>query len=208
MPLVPAASRRIRSDYGCAQFRGDIPAFAFGETHRLIRAFGGRKRTLMMVDQYPVRRYGWPLWRCWPFPVEASDAAPRPKPVNVPSVRLSSNAGLIGVNLEGVGDGARARYFVDLAKTLRPWGGLDGKPMPLDGHGWPTCGRHLQFSSISARSRPGRRPSTTPRRSSRIGAARTKSRFMERLLLRDRTPPNAPSPTNCMTVPRTRRHWI
>ncbi|MGI4788966.1 MAG: hypothetical protein ACRYFS_08955 [Janthinobacterium lividum] len=50
-----------------------------------------------------------------------------------------ANAGLIGVNLEGAGDGARARFFVDLAKTLRPWTGADGKPASIDGHGWPTA---------------------------------------------------------------------
>ena len=44
----------------------------------------------------------------------------------------------IGVDLDGVGAGDRARTFVDLAKTLRPWTTPDLQPVGLDEHGWPT----------------------------------------------------------------------
>jgi hypothetical protein len=48
-------------------------------------------------------------------------------------------AARIGVDLDGLGDGARARPFADVAKTLRPWTTLDGqKPAPVDERGWPT----------------------------------------------------------------------
>lgn len=44
----------------------------------------------------------------------------------------------IGVELDGIGDGARAKPFVDVAKTLRPWTTTDGNtPAPLDANGWP-----------------------------------------------------------------------
>src|SRR5579862_1927167 len=46
-------------------------------------------------------------------------------------------AGRVGVELDGLGDGARERPFVDVAKTLRPWTALDGKPVQVDEHGWP-----------------------------------------------------------------------
>lgn len=50
-----------------------------------------------------------------------------------------SYASRLGVELDGLGDGARARPFVDVAKTLRPWTTLDGgKPAPVDERGWPT----------------------------------------------------------------------
>jgi len=48
-------------------------------------------------------------------------------------------AAKVGVELDGLGDGARSRPFVDLAKTLRPWtkpGTAD--PAPIDTAGWPT----------------------------------------------------------------------
>lgn len=44
----------------------------------------------------------------------------------------------IGVELDGLGDGARARPFVDLAKTLRPWTSPNGQPALTDERGWPT----------------------------------------------------------------------
>jgi len=49
-------------------------------------------------------------------------------------------ASKIGVDLDAVGDGARARVFVDLAKTLRPWAKAAGPgAAPTDERGWPTC---------------------------------------------------------------------
>jgi hypothetical protein len=48
-------------------------------------------------------------------------------------------AGRLGVELDGIGDGNRAKPFVDLARTLRPWTRADGSgPAPVDTHGWPT----------------------------------------------------------------------
>ncbi len=50
-------------------------------------------------------------------------------------------ASKVGVDLDGVGDGAREKPFVDVAKTLRPWTPAPGTPtnqgIPLDEHGWP-----------------------------------------------------------------------
>src|SRR5689334_11412589 len=54
-------------------------------------------------------------------------------------VQAAPHAAKIGVELDGLGDGARARPFVDLAKTLRPWTTPDGKPAPTDEHGWPSA---------------------------------------------------------------------
>ena len=48
-------------------------------------------------------------------------------------------ASRLGVELDGLGDGARSRPFVDLAKTLRPWTKPGtGEPAPIDQAGWPT----------------------------------------------------------------------
>ncbi|AMV40734.1 hypothetical protein [Planctomyces sp. SH-PL62] len=45
----------------------------------------------------------------------------------------------VGVELDGVGDGGRARPFVDLARTLRGWTKIQGEgPAPTDAKGWPT----------------------------------------------------------------------
>src|ERR1051326_8870380 len=52
--------------------------------------------------------------------------------------QAAPHASKIGVELDGLGDGARARPFIDLAKTLRPWTTLSGQPAPTDEHGWPT----------------------------------------------------------------------
>jgi hypothetical protein len=49
------------------------------------------------------------------------------------------NNGLVGVNIDGVGDGSRDRMFVDLAKTLRPWTSPTNQAVTTDADGWPTC---------------------------------------------------------------------
>lgn len=58
----------------------------------------------------------------------------------VPSCAQSiRSAGRIGVELDGIGDGNRARPFIDLAKTLRPWMKIGGQGgAPVDEAGWPT----------------------------------------------------------------------
>src|SRR4051794_9169408 len=65
----------------------------------------------------------------------------RPAALTVAPARAESrspHAAKIGVELDGLGDGARARPFADVAKTLRPWTTLDGqKPAPVDERGWP-----------------------------------------------------------------------
>ena len=43
----------------------------------------------------------------------------------------------IGVELDGIGAGGRAKVFIDLAKTMAPWF-QDQKPAVMDEHGWPT----------------------------------------------------------------------
>ncbi|MDW8206954.1 MAG: hypothetical protein RMJ43_03900 [Chloroherpetonaceae bacterium] len=46
----------------------------------------------------------------------------------------------IGVELDGLGDGARIMPFIDLAKTLRPFTLPDSaQPAPTDNNGWPTA---------------------------------------------------------------------
>ena len=45
----------------------------------------------------------------------------------------------IGVDLDAPGAGDRARTFVDLAKTLRPWTTAEQNPAAVDEQGWPTC---------------------------------------------------------------------
>jgi len=59
-------------------------------------------------------------------------------PPNRQAAPIGSAASKIGVELDGIGDGGRAKPFIDLAKTLRPWTLPDGKPAPTDEHGWPT----------------------------------------------------------------------
>ena len=60
-------------------------------------------------------------------------------PFTLPSREPTALASRIGVELDGVGDGDRARPFVDLAKTLRPWTLPDSqKDAPTDTQGWPT----------------------------------------------------------------------
>jgi hypothetical protein len=54
-------------------------------------------------------------------------------------VEKAGFAAKIGVELDGLGDGARARPFGDVAKTLRPWAAIGGQsPAPVDARGWPT----------------------------------------------------------------------
>ena len=43
----------------------------------------------------------------------------------------------IGVELDGIGSGGRAKVFIDLAKTMRPWS-VDTTQAAADAHGWPT----------------------------------------------------------------------
>ena len=48
-------------------------------------------------------------------------------------------AGRIGIEVDGIGDGSRARPFVDLAKTLRPWMKIGASgAASTDAAGWPT----------------------------------------------------------------------
>ena len=48
-------------------------------------------------------------------------------------------AKLVGIELDGLGDGGRARPFVDLARTLRPWTKPSSSDAaPVDPNGWPT----------------------------------------------------------------------
>lgn len=55
------------------------------------------------------------------------------------SAQTVKSAGRIGVELDGVGDGSRARPFIDLAKTLRPWAKIGSQESaPVDAAGWPT----------------------------------------------------------------------
>ena len=50
------------------------------------------------------------------------------------------HADKVGVELDGLGDGARSMPFVDVARTLRPWTiAGKGEPAPTDARGWPTC---------------------------------------------------------------------
>ncbi|MDG3007870.1 hypothetical protein [Paludisphaera mucosa] len=59
----------------------------------------------------------------------AGDAIAQPTP----------HAKQVGVELDGLGDGGRARPFVDLAKTLRGWMKAQGEgDAPVDAKGWPT----------------------------------------------------------------------
>jgi hypothetical protein len=49
------------------------------------------------------------------------------------------SAGHVGVELDGIGDGNRAKPFIDLAKTLRPWMKIGAQDAaPVDESGWPT----------------------------------------------------------------------
>jgi hypothetical protein len=55
-------------------------------------------------------------------------------------------AGRIGVELDGLGDGNRARVFVDHARVHRPWTDVGGKPIAVDERGWPLAdGRVVMF---------------------------------------------------------------
>jgi hypothetical protein len=52
----------------------------------------------------------------------------------------AGGAGRVGIELDGIGDGDRAKPFVDLAKTLRAWTRADSSgPAPVDSRGWPMC---------------------------------------------------------------------
>lgn len=63
-----------------------------------------------------------------------------PSARSTPAVEATAFTSKIGVELDGLGDGDRARPFVDLAKTLRPWTLRGGdKAAPVDGRGWPTA---------------------------------------------------------------------
>ena len=45
----------------------------------------------------------------------------------------------LGIELDGIGDGDRARPFADIAKTLRPWSKIgSGDLASVDAAGWPT----------------------------------------------------------------------
>jgi len=49
-------------------------------------------------------------------------------------------AGKIGVDLDSLNDGNRAKPFIDLGKTLRGWTIIGGRDLaPVDEHGWPTA---------------------------------------------------------------------
>ncbi len=55
------------------------------------------------------------------------------------AARADSAGFRIGVELDGAGDGDRAKPFVDVAKTLRPWTNVGSQePAPVDAAGWPT----------------------------------------------------------------------
>jgi hypothetical protein len=64
-------------------------------------------------------------------------------PVNggefVPPHGPAAASKLIGLELDGVGDGSRCKPFVDVAKTLRPFARIGSEaPAPTDALGWPT----------------------------------------------------------------------
>lgn len=63
-----------------------------------------------------------------------------------PSALTGPYAGKIGIGLEGIG--GRGLEFVDAAKTLRPWEGLNGEEVPLDEHGWPLTDAKTVFFDL------------------------------------------------------------
>jgi hypothetical protein len=61
----------------------------------------------------------------------------------------SDYANKIGVDLDGLGDGNRAKTLIDLGKTARGWEIIGAKKMTtLDEHGWPTTDASSVFFDV------------------------------------------------------------
>ncbi len=76
-----------------------------------------------------------------PLLLLASSAVSVGPAVNAQNARSATArpAARLGIELDGIGDGDRARPFADVAKTLRPWAKIGGQgAVPLDAAGWPT----------------------------------------------------------------------